>query len=178
MTLFLEIFIVLAVVAFFVIFFSPSTLRAAITGGPFLPAPKKAIRKALEIAGLKPGEIMYDIGSGLGRVLIIGSKEFKANVVGFEYSFPIYILSKAILFFRKVKNAKVSRVDFYNSNFNQADVIFMFITQKAFLRLKDKLNNLKAGTRVVTYSSTLLFWKPDKIIDVNLPGKIYLYIKK
>lgn len=173
---------VLSIVAFFLllIFFSPSTVKAAIIGGPFVAAPKKAIRRALQLAGLKSGEEMYDMGSGLGRVLVIGAKEFGAKVTGLEYSVPLIFFSKMNLFLHGIKNGKILREDFYKADFSKADVIFIFMAPKAFPKLKDRFNeNIKKGTRIVVYSSRPLFWEPDKVESVEgAVGKIYLYIKK
>jgi len=166
------------------IFFSPSSIKAAFKGAPFLPTPKSIIRKALKSANLKQGEKLYDLGCGTGRVLIIGVKEFGADATGIEYSTPLFILSKINLFLHKIKKGRVYKKDFLETNIklSEADVVFMFLTPKAFPKLKDKFNkNLKTGTRVITFSSPLLFWQPEKIIPLKeRKNKInlYLYVKK
>jgi len=166
------------------VFFSPSSMKAAIKGAPFLPTPKSIVRKALKAADLGRGEKLYDLGCGTGRVLIIGEKEFGAKTIGIEYSTPLFIISKINLFLHKTKSGRVYKMDFFKKdvNLNDADVVFLFLNPKAFLKLKDKLNkSLKPGTRVVTFSSPLLFWQPKKIIPLKeRKNKInlYLYIKK
>lgn len=164
---------------FLLIFFSPTTLKAAIIGAPFSLAPKRAIRKGLKLAKLKPNEKLYDLGSGTGRVLIIGAKEFGAKVTGFEYSIPFFCLSKLNLFLHRIKNVNIYRNNFFNANLKKADVIFLFLTPKAFPKLKDKfIQELRPGTRIVCYSSPLLFWKPQKIVSLpNIKGKLYLYLR-
>ncbi len=180
MTLILEILILVILFSVLVILFSPSSLRAAVTGAPFLPTSKSIIRKALKAAGLKPGEKLYDLGFGDGRVLIIAEKEFGAEAIGYEYSKPLFFLSKINLFLNKVKNAKVFREDFLRTDIKKADVIFMFLTPKAFPKLEDKFNReLKRGTRVIVFSSPLLFWTPEKIIPLperKMEINLYFYI--
>jgi SAM-dependent methyltransferase len=182
MILFLKIFLLAGISFLLFIFFSLSTIKAAIIGAPFVPTPKSIIRKALRLADLKPNEKLCDLGSGTGRVLITAAKEFGARVIGFEYSLPLFYLSKINLFLNKIKNGVVYRKNFYEANISDADVVFLFLTPRAFRKLEDKFNKeLKPGTRVVTFSSPLLFWKPKEIIPLpERNGKInlYLYVKE
>lgn len=165
---------------FLLLFFSPSTVKAAIIGAPFVTSSKEVIRKALKLAGLKKGETFYDLGSGDGRSLIIANKEFKAKAVGFEYSRPLSVFSRINLFLNRAKG-NIYRKNFFTGevDLSKADVIFMFLTPKAFPKLKEKFEKeLKPGTRIVTYSSELVFWKPDKVIEnEKAVGKTFLYIR-
>ncbi|KPJ55080.1 hypothetical protein AMJ47_01950 [Parcubacteria bacterium DG_72] len=132
------------------------------------------------MAQLKPRETFYDLGSGTGRVLIIAAKKFSAKVVGFEYSRPLYIFSKINMFLRGV-DGKVYRKNFFEDDINleKADVIFLFLTAKAFPKLRSRLENeARPGTRIVVYLSPLLFWQPDKEITLKDKTKVRLYIKK
>ena len=175
----------MTIIAFIIIgillllFFSPSTVRAAFMGAPFVPTPGYIIRKGLKAAGLQAGETLYDLGSGTGKVLVIAEKEFGAKPVGFEYSTPLFFLSKINLFLRGAKNSKVLRKNFFDADLSKADVIFMFLTPKAFKKLEDKFRReLKPGVRVIAYSSPLLFWQPKEIISLPERGKdinLYLY---
>ena len=161
------------------IFFWPSSIKAAVIGAPFMPTPKKIIKKALEAAGLKPEEKLYDLGCGTGEVLVIGEKYFQASAMGFEYSLPLFILSKINIFASGLKKSAVRREDIFGPkvDLRDADVVFLFLTPKAFLKLKEKFEKeLKPGARVVAYSSPLLFWEPCKIIEApGASAKIYLY---
>ena len=176
MDLFILIVIIPAVL-FLLICFSPTTLEAAIKTSPFAATPKWIIRKALKAARLKPGEKLYDLGSGDGRALIIAEKEFKALAVGLEYSRPLFIFSKVNLFLHRIRNAIVLRKDFFKADLSKADVIFAFLTPRAFVKLEPKFKKeLKPRTRVVTFSSQLPHWKPKRIIDLaKRETKLYLY---
>lgn len=163
---------------FLLIAFSPTTLKAAIKTAPFVTTPKWIIRRALKSAKLKKGEKFYDLGSGDARALIIASKEFKAHATGFEYSRPLFILSKIKLFLFRIKNIKIFRQDFLIANLSKADVIFSFLTPRAFAMLEPKFKKeLKPKTRIITFSSQLPNWKPKKIINLkNRKTKLYLYV--
>lgn len=172
--------LILSLCLLVILFFSPSGLKAAFTGAPFMPTPKSVIRKALKEAELKPNEKMYDLGSGTGKALIIAAKEFEAEAIGFEYARPLFYFSKINLFVNGIKKGNVYRKDFYQEDFSDADVIFTFLTPKAFKNLENKFKReLKPRTRIITYSSPLSFWKPHKIIPLEDKENVslFLYVK-
>lgn len=183
------IFLILGIVIFII----TTGLYSAITTSPFSPSNKEIIETALNLAELKKDEVLYDLGCGNGTVLIIGAKKFQTKTVGYELSFLRYLISKInILINGCQKNAKVYLGDLYQANLNQADVIYLWLTPKAFPRLEEKFNKeLKTGSRVIAYSSPLNFWQPDKILNIPsspnkffslIPsadgGQLFLYIKK
>jgi len=167
-------------IAFLAVYFSPSTVKAAVIGAPFVPATLKAVKKGLEMARLRSGETFYDLGSGTGRVLIIAAKKFSANVVGFEYSRPLYVFSRINMFLRGIKG-KVYNKNFFEDDIGleKADVIFLFLTSKAFPKLRSRLENeVRPGTRIIVYLSPLLFWEPDEEITLKDKTRVRLYIKR
>lgn len=177
-----------------IIFVLFTHIYAGIIAAPFVSTPKNYIRKALEICQLREGEKIYDLGSGDGRVLIIAAKEFNAKAIGFELSYFLYLISKINIFLHGLsKKAKVKWSNFYEEDLSRADVIFCWLTPKAFPKLVNKFNQeLKIGTRVITYSSPLGFWQPEREAEFQSEGikifgktlikptkvKIFFYCKK
>jgi precorrin-6B methylase 2 len=185
-------FIIFLLIGFILVIITTG-LYASITTAPFVPSNKKIIEEALKLAELKENEVLYDLGCGDGKVLIIGAKKFKAQTIGYELSFLRYLITKANILINGCKNkARVYFQDLYQANLSQVDVIYIWLTPKAFPKLKEKFNKeLKIGTRVVAFSSPLNFWQPDKVLNIQpspnqflgliLPtdgGCIYLYTKK
>lgn len=144
---------------------------------PFMATPKSALRRALRAAKLEQGETLYDLGSGTARALIIGEKEFGAKGIGFEIGLPIFISSRINLFLRRAKSVRVFRKSFFDADLSKADVIFMFLTPRAFVGLEDKfVSEIRPGCRVVTFSSPLKFWQPQETISLpDRQEKLYLY---
>ena len=175
------IFFLIPVLLFLILFF-PYLLKGNIKGTPFFPTSKNIIRKALKATHLKPGEKLYDLGCGNGRVLIIGAKEFGAKVIGFEYSLLLFYISKINLFINKVKDSVVKKEDFFKLDIKDADVIYLFLTPRALKKLEEKIRReAKIGTRIITFSSPLPSLKPEKIIPLEERKNklnIYLYVKR
>lgn len=187
-------FFIILILILIIIFILFTHIYAGIITAPFVFTPKNYIRKALEICQLKKGEKIYDLGSGDGRVLIIAAKEFNAEAVGFELSYFLYFISKINIFLHRLsKRAKVRWSNFYEEDLSLADVIFCWLTPKAFPKLANKFNQeLKIGTRIITYSSPLGFWQPEREVEFQSEGikifgktlikptkvKIFFYCKK
>lgn len=155
---------------------------AGIIGAPPVPTPRKVVRKMLELAEIKQGEILYDLGAGDGRIIIMAAKDHKAQAFGFELSPLSFLLAQIkILLSGTSGGAKLICRNFYNQNLSSASVITCFLRPKPMEKLKEKFEcELKSGARIVSYAFCIPGWKPEKIAKVD--GKtspIYLYeIKK
>jgi len=126
---------------------------------PWWRTSDKGIRAAFKLAKLGPKDIVYDLGSGDGRTLIIAAKEFGAKAVGIEIDPLRYCISKVLLWFNGLgSRIEVRRENFLESDFSDATVVFVYLVPKALNRLKPKfLKALKNGTRIVSinYESEL-----------------------
>lgn len=144
------------------------------TGLPWVPARENRIRKALRMAGLQPGERLYDLGAGDGRVLILAARDFGAYAVGIEIS-PVHCL---IAWFRALlsgynRQIRIRCGSFFSTGIEEADVVFAYVTPGYVTRLKPYLEKqLKNGVRVVTLSAEIEGWQPD---DIDNPDLVFLY---
>jgi SAM-dependent methyltransferase len=143
-------------------------------GLAWVPTRAARIRKALQLAGLSPGETLYDLGSGDGRVLIIAAREFGARAVGLE----VGPLQAAVSLLRAALSGTGGRVrvrlaDFYRAELGQADVVFIYATSRQALRLQASLaGRLRAGARLVSVSADFPGWLPSAYDHEDL---IFLY---
>ena len=152
----------------------------ALYGVPWIPTREKRIRRALELANLQPDEILFDLGAGDGRVLIMAVQEFGARAVGIEIG-PVQCAVgwlRSLLSEYRLRRGSKQRVrircgNFYRANVAEADVIFVYLTSAQTLRLQDKLaHELKPGARVVSIAADFPDWQPSEVDRENL---IFLY---
>jgi precorrin-6B methylase 2 len=148
---------------------------SSLIGAGFQPTSKKLVNKMLEIAEIGPDDVLYDLGSGDGRIVTEAVKGYGAKAVGIEAD-PIRVLwSRMFLFFYRIRNrSKIVWGNFFKVNIIEATVVTLFLGSKANEELKEKLvRELKPGTPVVSYVWTFHDWKPVKADYVD---GIYLYI--
>ena len=132
---------------------------------PFVASPLPVVKQMLTLAQLQPGEILYDLGCGDGRVVIMAAQEFGARSVGVEMRED---LAKQAL--GKVSElsldgqVKIINGDMFKVDLAQADVVTLYLTTSANDKVKPKLESeLKQGTRVVSHDYEILGWRPVKI---------------
>ncbi len=149
-----------------------------ILAAPWVPLWKKDIRRMMKLADLKPGELLYDLGAGDGRMLIIAAKEFKAKAIGYEIAvLPFFLAYIKITLLGLRGKIKLRYKNFFHQDLSQADVICAFLTPQAMLKLKPKLEKeAKPGCRIVSYAFSIPGLKPE-IADKPSENetKIYLY---
>lgn len=153
MQIFIALIVVIVVGALWI-------LVPAVYGLPQVSTNPERIHRALELANLQPGETLYDLGCGHGRVLIMAAREFGAHAVGIEAG-PVQCV---VAWVNALRNGVRSKVrieagDFYKSDLRQADVVYMYLTSSHVGRIQKKLEKeLHSGARVVTVSFDLEGW--------------------
>ncbi len=122
---------------------------------------------------LDKNDIIYDLGSGDGTLLITAAKEFGARAIGVEID-PLRVwISRILVFFKGLnKKIRIVRKNFFRADISEATIVFMYLVPKALEALKPKLlKELKPGTKIVTF-----VYKIDlPIIDEDLKNEIYVY---
>ena len=143
-------------------------------GVPWRPTQRDRIRKALQLADLKPDEIVYDLGAGDGRVLILAACEFRAYGVGIEAGILQVLFARLMVWFKGVSSkVRVRRGNFYRTDLREADVIFAYLTSAQAESLQKKLEGqLRKGARVVTIAFDLPGWRPHAF---DREALIFLY---
>ena len=137
----------------------------ALSGVPWVPTREKRIRRALELAELQPGETLYDLGAGDGRVLIMAAREFNAQAVGIEIG-PVqcWVGWLRSFFSGSRQNIGIRCGNFYRADVSEADVIFVYLTSSHISRLGEKLSReLRPGTRVVSIAADFPKWQPATV---------------
>ncbi|MEM1921911.1 MAG: protein-lysine N-methyltransferase [Desulfurococcaceae archaeon] len=151
---------------------------------PYVPTPLPVVRAMLKLAYTGPDDIVYDLGCGDGRTLVIAVKEFNAKqAVGIEKDEERIREARENI----IKNNVVDRIvlindDFFNININEATVVTLFLLTVVNEALKPKFEReLPDGTRIVSHEFRIPGWKPYKVVDIRdengLTHTVYLYIK-
>jgi SAM-dependent methyltransferase len=150
-----------------------------LSGLPWIPTHRKRIRKALELSELQPGEILYDLGAGDGRVLVLAARQYDIRGIGIELSPAHCALAwLRVLLSGVYRQVSIRWGNFYASDLGEADVVFAYLTPPHAKRLKPQLEQqLRPGARVVTISADIEGWEPtnfdshDLIFLYNMPPK-------
>ena len=132
---------------------------------PYVSTPLSVVRQMLVLSELRPGELIYDLGSGDGRVVIMAAQEFGARGVGVELREDLVKRAIERVSELNISNkVKIVQSDMFNVDLSQANVVTLYLTTSANEKVKPKLDSeLKQGARVVTHDYEILGWKPHKV---------------
>ena len=140
----------------------------------------------LLMAGLKPGEVFFDLGAGDGRTVIMAAKDFGARAVGVELREDLVKKALGTVYEERLQDRiTIVNGDMFNVDLTSADVIFLYLTTSANEKVKPKLEaELKRGVRIVSHDYEIVGWKPLKVENfcenqlLGYPSHtIYLYVK-
>jgi predicted RNA methylase len=171
----MDFLIILIVLEFSIFGFLMWIAWSSIVGAPWLPTPKESARRMLELAEVSQEDKVYDIGSGDGRIIIMAAGEFGARSFGIEMD-PLRVLWSRLAIRRKGLSLMVTvlRENFFKSNIEDATVVTVYQGVGVNKKLKEKFSQeLKPGTRVVSYRFRFAGWTPVK---TNEEASSYLYI--
>jgi predicted RNA methylase len=153
---------------------------------PFVPSPVVVIQHMLKLANLRAGEVLFDLGAGDGRTVIMAAKAFGARAVGVELREDL--AKKALSTIHSdglADRVTIVNGDMFGVNLASADVVFLYLTTSANEKIKPKLETeLKKGVRVVSHDYEIVGWKPVQVDNfcenpkLGYPSHtIYLYKK-
>ncbi len=156
------------------VLFLAAVVRSIFTDVPFVSTPERIIKKMLSLARLKPGETLVDLGSGDGRIVIIGAKRYAARALGVEKNFLLAIFSRLRIAMEGIsQSAHIIRGDIFSVSLTQADVVTLYLLPAVNKKIEHKLKTeLREGARIVSRSFPFSSWKPDAVDKRN---HIYLY---
>ena len=129
---------------------------------PFVPTPEKVVARMLELAKVGPSDVVYDLGSGDGRIVITAAKKHGARGVGIDID-PERLREAR----DNARRAGVGdRVEFregdlFQANIGEATVVTIYLLSGINMKLRPKLlAELKPGTRIVSHAFDMGDWKP------------------
>jgi precorrin-6B methylase 2 len=136
---------------------------------PFVPTPQEVVEGMLQLAQVKKGDTVYDLGSGDGRIVITAAKKYGVRAVGFEIDPELIKQSRASIKKEGLENlAEIREQDILTVDLSPASVLTMYLLPSVNLKLKPKiLSEIKPGSRVVSHAFDMGDWKPDKTIQID-----------
>lgn len=150
---------------------------------PFVPTPEDIIPTMLSLASVRPGEKVFDLGSGDARMVVVAARDFHANAVGVETRRRLVKDSR-----KKIRElglsgrAKIACKNFKKVSLRSADVLSTYLSSYTLNLLTPKFNKeLRSGARIVNFDYPIPDWKATKEIEVvpkgwKKPHSIYLYV--
>jgi ubiquinone/menaquinone biosynthesis C-methylase UbiE len=147
---------------------------------PYVSSPQPLVAKMLELARVKQGDTLFDLGSGDGRILITAARDFGARAVGVELSSVLARRSREQAEALGLGNRiSVIEGDLLAVDLKNADVVSIYLMTEANAQLRPKLEReLRPGTRVVSLEFEIRGWKPvrvEKFTAHRHDYKIFLY---
>ncbi len=153
---------------------------------PFITTPGDVVERMLELAGTRAGDLVADLGSGDGRIVIAAARKYGAHGLGIELDAKLVEVSR-----ENARKAGVSdRVrfvqgDVLEADFSKATVVTVYLLPNLISQLEPRFLALKPGTRIVSHSFHMPSWRPDRSMTLRVaqphPGQgdestLYLWI--
>ena len=142
---------------------------------PYVPTPQNIVDAMLKLGEVKQGDVLYDLGSGDGRIPITAAKLHGIRATGIDINPQRIQEAEANAKTEKVTDkVRFLNQDLFEANISDATVITLYLLPSINLKLRPKLfKDLKPGTRIVSHSFDMGEWQPEKRIEVE--GR-YLYL--
>lgn len=149
-----------------------------ISGSPFVPSNRRTLDLMLEVAHLKKGTLVYDLGCGDGRLLIRAEKKYGIKGIGYENAPIAFLLG----FLNKIihrSHVSLRFKNFFKSSLKNANFIFLYLGPEVQVKLAPKLKKeCRPGTLIISNTFHLPGFKPFKTFPKNKERKthtVYIY---
>ena len=144
--------------------------------GPYVPTPWVIVDEMLKLADIRADDVVYDLGSGDGRLVITAAKRFKARGVGVELQPELIGLANAGAKKEDVADrVKFVQGDLFETDIREATVVMLYLLPQFVTRLVPRfLAELRPGTRIVSHDYPLVPWPPDKDVSMDVPEKEFI----
>lgn len=143
----------------------------------YVPTSPRTVAAMLALGEVGPGDVLYDLGSGDGRIPIAAAQRFGIRAVGVEIDPEHLRVAQA-----NAKAAGVTdlvsfrRQDLFKTDVRDATVVTLYLLPELNLRLRPRLlAELRPGARIVSHAFDMGDWPPEKVVEVGDGDRIYLW---
>jgi SAM-dependent methyltransferase len=134
----------------------------------WVPTPDEVVDRMLTMAQVKPGDTVYDLGAGDGKIAIAAAKKFGARSYGIEYNPDMAKYAQTNAQKAGVAGkASIVNGDIFATDFSKATVITMYLLPSLNIKLRPTILQMRPGTRVVSHSFTMDDWTPDETSSIS-----------
>ena len=135
----------------------------------FVPTPQEVVEDMLRLANVQKGDVLYDLGSGDGRIAITAARKYGIKATGIDIDPERIREAKENAAKAGVTNlVQFRQENLFTADFKDATVITLYLLPDLNVKLRPKLwNELKPGTRIVSHQFEMGTWKPEKKLESN-----------
>ncbi|MBD2497439.1 cyclopropane-fatty-acyl-phospholipid synthase family protein [Nostoc sp. FACHB-280] len=141
---------------------------------PYVPTPQPVVDAMLQVAKVGKNDVLYDLGSGDGRIVVTAAQKYGTRGVGIDIN-PERIQEANANAQRAGVTDRVEfrQQDLFKTDLSEATVITLYLLPEVNLRLRPEILKLKPGTRIVSHAFDMGDWKPQQTLQVD--GKTIYY---
>jgi SAM-dependent methyltransferase len=142
----------------------------------WVPTPDAAADRMLSMAQVGPRDLVYDLGSGDGKIAIMAARRFGARAVGVEYDPELLEVSREAARREGVADrVRFAQGDIFEHDFREATVVTLYLLTTLNLKLRPRILEMRPGTRVASHMFRMGDWPPDESARVGA-SDVYLWI--
>ena len=143
-------------------------MKARTLRSVFVPTPQDVVDKMLELAEVKKTDVVYDLGSGDGRIVISAAQKFGCRAVGYELDKELVAASRETAEAAGVKSlVSFELQDLFTTDLGDADVIAVYLLPQQLEKLIPQLEKMKPGSRVISHQFEIPGVPPEKVVTVD-----------
>ena len=172
---------VLAAVALFSLFAAPGFCQEEQTVAPeetvakphkpdviYVPTPRNVVKKMLSLADVKKSDLVYDLGCGDGRIVVLAAKQYGCHAVGFDVDPKRIKASLENVKKNKVEDlVEIKQQDIFQLDLSSANVVTLYLLPELNVKLIPQLEKLKPGSRIVSHDFDMKGVKPDEVVEIR-----------
>jgi SAM-dependent methyltransferase len=141
----------------------------------WVPTSNELLATMLRTAKVTPNDLVYDLGSGDGRIAIAAAKDFGARSVGIEFNPEMAKLAQRNADRSGVGDrVKIINGDIFKEDFSKATVVTMYLLPNINISLRPTILKMKPGTRVTSHAFNMGEWEAD--IEIDSPAKAFYWV--
>ena len=162
---------------------SPTTIETPASTGieapepeldvPYVPTPNEVVAQMLQLAKVQKSDVLYDLGSGDGRIVVTAAQKYGTRGVGIDINPERISEANANARAAKVTDrVQFRQQDLFKTDLSEATVVTLYLLPDINVKLRPQLfKQLKPGTRIVSHDFDMGEWKPERVVQVKGPTR-------